>query len=129
MKENQETVCRWAESTFGNVGVRRAFLRYAEEFVELAEVLGFFDTARVLREALVEDVSSIPFMPEMTDERIRKAGAECADGLITLYRVADKLRCDLHDTVDVKMVVNRARKWAVTVDGVGQHVSEPSDGG
>lgn len=47
--------------------------------------------------------------------------AECADIIIMLCRMADRLGFDLGAAIDEKMRVNRARRWTV-VDGVGSHV-------
>jgi NTP pyrophosphatase (non-canonical NTP hydrolase) len=48
--------------------------------------------------------------------------AECADIVIMLCRMADRLGFDLGAAIDEKMRVNRARRWVVE-DGVGKHVA------
>jgi hypothetical protein len=41
--------------------------------------------------------------------------------MITLYRIAECLGLDLHEAVNEKMSVNRARTWDVDANGHGQH--------
>tara|TARA_Y100000310_G_scaffold314529_1_gene363995 strand:- start:1098 stop:1403 length:306 start_codon:yes stop_codon:yes gene_type:complete len=98
MSENQYTICRWADSTFGQATLTAAHNRLMKEAVEL--------------EAVVLDPASTP-------ERIIE---ECADVLITLYRVAGLTGRDLMGAVDDKMSINRARIWRLNGDGTTQHV-------
>lgn len=95
--ENQRTICDWALETFGACSTDTALERCMEEFNELVQAIWRFR------------------------ECGKDVGLECADVLITLYRVAEMHGQDLHKLVDEKMKVNRARKWKVTAAGVGQH--------
>jgi hypothetical protein len=51
-----------------------------------------------------------------------KVRDECADIIITMFRVAEKLDFDLLKAVDCKMALNRERKWKVSPQGIGYHV-------
>lgn len=94
--EDQQSICTWAETTFGECSMFKAFSRCAEEFAELEDAV-------------------------WADPKKGRIGLECADVLITLYRVAELCGYDLHALVNEKMTINRARKWNVA-NGVGQHV-------
>ncbi len=118
MDETQYTICRWAEQTFGPCSAQTAFKRCAEEFAELAGALGFLGMAEAIKGAIANE-SPVPVNHE-------SARDEGADVYITLVRVAECVGSDLHFRVDDKMVINRARKWRVSADGVGQHVKEPA---
>ncbi len=83
--------------------MRAAFNRCDEEFDELA--------------IAIADLERDP-----TGEHISKARQECADVMITMYRVIEKLGGSLRDEVDAKMDINRARKWNVGADGIGYHI-------
>ena len=96
MVEDQQSVTAWQRETFGETSAWHAYLRAQKEFLELGDALAA--------------------------GRADVAPAECADVLITLYRVADALGADLKTEVDKKMAINRARKWAVDPTGNGQHV-------
>lgn len=98
MKENQRSITYWADETFG----------YAASDLKVWE--RFMDEVRELEAAMY--VSNVA------------AGRECADVLITLYRLADYLHVDLNAEVDRKMAINRARKWHTNGDGTGQHIEE-----
>lgn len=97
MIESQGTICNWADETFGFCSRQAAMYRM---FVEVEEL---------------KDVNKDDF---------EKVSNECADILITLYRVAHCYNFDLHATVDHKMQVNRDRKWKSNGDGTGQHIKE-----
>lgn len=100
MVENQKTISEWASKTFGNINRIVAIGRMFKEVDELGEI-----------------------NPEDKDS-FEKISNECADILITLYRVAEVHGFDLHACVDHKMQINRARKWKIAGDGTGQHVKE-----
>lgn len=105
-KENQTTVNTWAQESFGTPTLRVSFDRFVEEVAELGNA--------------IDRVGA----NEGDDGDVIKARSECADALITLYRVAHLLGCDLDDEVDRKMVINRARKWRATGQGTGYHVKD-----
>jgi len=104
-KENQRTISDWAHDTFGKCSTYAAFLRMDKEYKELSDVMDQFLT----------------WTPEQRAKALDQVANECADILITLYRVADVSSFDLHEAVDHKMKINRARKWKVNSDGTGQH--------
>lgn len=99
-RENQATITAWASATFGRVRSNARVAARANE--EMAELL----------RAIAESESS------------RGAPAEIADVVIVLYRLASELGVDLHDEIDHKMAINRARRWQQTGDGHGYHVRE-----
>ena len=94
MKEDQTSICAWADSTFGPAKIDASFKRFLIE---------------------VDELATAPF---------EKVPSECADVLITLYRVAHVAGFDLQAEVDRKMSINRARKWRSNGDGTGQHIRE-----
>lgn len=103
MSETQYTVTDWQFETFGPTNLGLAFERLQKEYWELRDVVHAHGQG-----------------PD--ENRRLKCAEECADVLITLYRVAEMLRCDLVYEVDRKMAINRKRKWAVDEKGHGQHV-------
>lgn len=100
MRENQQTISQWIEETFGPAGSNARVVARANE--EMAELL---------RNVTIQD--DHPAMAE-----------EIADVFIVLYRVATRLGVDVHEAIDRKMAVNRARKWALDGSGCGYHVKE-----
>lgn len=97
-RESQETIEAWRLATFGVVSPS---LIAARMNVEVAELL--LELAR----------------PNPSVTRVEN---ECADVLIVLYGICEACGIELHNAVDRKMAVNRARQWDVR-DGVGQHVA------
>jgi NTP pyrophosphatase (non-canonical NTP hydrolase) len=93
--ENQGSITAWQIETFGPTTPWLAFQRMQKEYWELRDMIhaGYFEKARV----------------------------ECADVLITLFRVAEALGFDLLNEVNHKMAINRVREWDVDADGHGQH--------
>lgn len=98
MSETQKSITAWADATFGPATLETLFSRVDSEWCELLEAC------------------------EKGDQR--KMAVECADVYITMVRWLEYMGFDLHEEVDLKMGVNRARKWRVTAEGVGQHVEE-----
>lgn len=92
--ETQKTIDDWANNTFGYIDINTSIDRMLQEVEELKLAT-----------------------PEQVEE-------ECADILITLYRVASAIGYDLHACVDHKMQINRGRKWKSNGDGTGQHIKE-----
>ncbi|RFZ89393.1 DUF550 domain-containing protein [Shinella sp. WSJ-2] len=97
MGENQESVNKWIEHTFGPAGSNLSVAARANE--EMAELL----------------------MGLAVNDRHPLALEECADIVIILYRLAHRLGGDLHAAVDAKMAVNRQRTWKIA-NGHGYHV-------
>lgn len=97
-RETQASISRWADETFGPVSSNaRVAARANEEMAELLRAL-------------------------TSDDAHPKAAEEVADVFIVLYRVATRLGVDLHEVIDAKMAVNRARVWATDGTGHGYHV-------
>ena len=95
--ETQDSICAWAEETFGPAR----------------------DAATLHRRAM-------PEMEELADALVagdrQEIAHELADIVILLYRVAHESGVDLHAAIDEKMAINRARQWVPTGDGTGKHV-------
>ena len=104
MEETQASITQWADETFGACTLLRAVDRAFEEMQELHH------------EALQYPCRS----PEAYGRGISN---ECADILITLYRVASITGFDLHAAANAKMRVNRQRLWGVKGDGTGYHIN------
>lgn len=101
MIENQETIAKWADQTFGPAtSLARVGARANEEMAELLRVL----------------TSPTP------DQS--KAVEEAADVVIILFRLADLCGEDLLARIDRKMQTNRMRKWNLSNDGHGYHVRD-----
>lgn len=96
--ETQATVSEWAVQTFGGVGSNASCAARANQ--EMAELL----TALV------------------NDDAHPKAVEECADVVICLYRLVERLGGDLLAEIDRKMEINRARTWVLVGNGHGRHV-------
>ena len=98
--ENQESISRWADSTFGPAGSNaRVAARANEEMAELMRVL-------------------------TVDDAHPKASEEIADVVIVLSRLATRLGVDLNDEINRKMAINRKREWKLDNTGHGYHVRE-----
>ena len=97
MNETQKSVATWAQDTFGPVSSNaRVAARANEEMAELLRAL-------------------------TTDDEAAGAAEECADVVIVLMRLADRMGFDLRGAIDAKMMVNRERKWARDGSGHGYH--------
>lgn len=97
MAETQATINAWIAETFGEAGSNLSVAARTNE--EMAELM----------------------MALAVDDRHPKTVEECADIVIILYRLAERMGQDLHAAVATKMAVNRARKWAVA-NGHGYHL-------
>lgn len=99
--ENQNTVSRWAEDTFGPAGSNlRVATRANEEMAELLRALSI-------------------------DDNHPETGEELADLQIILWRLADKMGLDIRTEVDRKMATNRKRHWERDGSGHGYHTNDP----
>lgn len=99
--ETSATIAAWADETFGPAQTNKSiWYRAAKESRELRRKLD-------------------------ADDNHGSAAEECADVVIVLARMVHRLGKDLQTEIDRKMAINRARKWALTGDGHGQHVEEP----
>lgn len=103
MSETQTTISTWATETFGDAGSN--FLVAARANVEMAELLRGLGA----------------------NDNDPKALEECADVLIVLFRLADRMGGDLLAEVNRKMAINRKRQWVLRGDGTGDHYGRNSD--
>lgn len=99
-QESQQTITQWIEETFGPAGTNARVIARANE--EMAEML---------KEVSIDDAHP-------------KLAEEMADVVIVLYRVATRLGVDLHEEIDKKMAINRARMWKLDGSGCGYHVKK-----
>lgn len=110
--ECSASIAQWADETFGRAHDLRTIVRRARaEFEELEAALpqGALTHEALAHEALAhEDRSAVL--------------AEAADVVILLHRLAHEMGGDLNAAVDAKMHINRARRWSLSGDGVGQHI-------
>lgn len=97
--ETQRSISAWADDTFGDAGSHARTAARANE--EMAELLA----------TLTNDLRSN-----------EKAIDECADIVIILFRLADRMGFDLLAEVDRKMLINRGRTWKRDGSGHGYHV-------
>jgi NTP pyrophosphatase (non-canonical NTP hydrolase) len=98
--ENQDSIVRWINQTFGPAEMNmRCATRANEEMAELLKALS-------------------------TDDDHPKAVEEAADIVIVLYRLASRFGVNLHDEIDKKMAINRARTWKRDGTGQGYHVKQ-----
>lgn len=96
--EDQVSISKWAEDTFGASGSNmRVAVRANEEMAELLRALS-------------------------SDDNNPKAIEEAADVIIVLQRVFTRMGADLQAEVDRKMAINRARQWNLDATGHGYHV-------
>lgn len=105
--ECSASIAQWADETFGRAHDLRTIVRRARaEFEELEAAL---PQGALTHEVLAhEDRSAVL--------------AEAADVVILLHRLAHEMGGDLNAAVDAKMHINRARRWSLSGDGVGQHI-------
>ncbi len=100
MSEDQYSVSRWADETFGPASSNaRVAARANEEMAELIRAL-------------------------TVDDNHPQAGEEIADIVIILYRLATRLNSDVSAEIERKMMINRGRKWKLSHDGHGYHVRD-----
>jgi NTP pyrophosphatase (non-canonical NTP hydrolase) len=104
--ETQASIGQWADQTFGASSIKARWLRVCQEVDE---------TTKLLRGG-----KSGP----LSDEAPGRAALaeELADVAITLYGLAHTAGIDLQAAVDLKMAINRARRWQRHGDGTGQHI-------
>jgi hypothetical protein len=102
MVETQTTINEWITATFGETGSNVSVAgRANQEMAELIQCL-------------------------VIDDNDPSAVVEAADIVIILYRLAHRFGRDLHEEINRKMAINRARKWNVA-NGHGYHVKEASN--
>lgn len=91
--ETQATINEWQNSVFPTRTVEGDIAHLKEEFQE------FLDATSL-------DIQAV----------------EAADLVILLYAWANDTGIDLHDHIDAKMEINRARQWRILPDGTGRHL-------
>lgn len=95
--ESQQSICAWAEATFGPVDNPKALWdRAMLEMHELGAAIDQRDLAEI--------------------------GKEAADVMVLLYRLMDQYGLELDGQCDGKMKINRSRAWRSKGDGTGSHV-------
>lgn len=127
MKETQKTIKQWADDTFGLPDPppsTRKYLRLLEEVVELCIAGGA--TYQEIRDIVYKiiPVSNIYNPNEKINPQPDKIPSELADCEIVLRYLAEMNDIDLNDEVDIKMRINRSRKWTKTGGGCGQHIKD-----
>ena len=100
MEETIESVSKWANETFGPTTPEATLNRAMQEMEELYELVNHANPCSVTQNDVVK---------------------EAADVCITLYRYIYLVD---PEAINKKMAVNRARKWKITGEGVGQHYDE-----
>ncbi|MBO6771366.1 MULTISPECIES: nucleotide pyrophosphohydrolase [Thalassospira] len=95
--ESQQSICAWAEETFGPVTDPKAL--WDRAMLEMHELGDAIDQ---------RDLSEI--------------GKEAADVMILLYRLMDQFGLELGAQCDAKMAINRSRNWQSKGDGTGSHI-------
>jgi len=96
MNENQETVTKWGEETFGPCHPGAIARRMAKEVQELLDVF--------------ERVGDTP-VAELDSQTLTDLQVECGDIAIMLDQVAELLQVELQDVKNFKMSINRGRRW------------------
>lgn len=97
-KWNQKTITEWSQKTFGNPagGARETAIRANKEMAELLSALEHVETEVAIK--------------------------ECADVVIVLMQVMERLGGNLQEEIQKKMDINEKRQWAKAQDGSFQHV-------
>lgn len=101
MMENQSSISRWAQDTFGT-----------------AQPSNISTAVRANKEMgeLLRDLAE--------NDRNPHAMEEAADIVILLFVLASRMGGSLMAEVDRKMAINRARAWKVDESGHGYHVRD-----
>ena len=98
MKWDQQKVLKFSEDRFGEQSAMDIAVRGNKEMSELLSSLC---------NGLVSN---------------KDVAFECADIVIFMMQIAEKVGYDLLETVDEKMDINEGRKWKRNADGSFQHV-------
>lgn len=98
LRNKQKSITEWSDQTFGDKSPLQIATRMNNEVAEL--------------------LTGLANKPDAIEHH----AGECADVLIMLLQVAEKLGVDIEAELDRKMHVNRNRKWAVNAAGKAQHV-------
>jgi NTP pyrophosphatase (non-canonical NTP hydrolase) len=109
--ETQSTITAWITETFG------------EPAGKLSNPAGKLSIAARANEEMAELIMALAI-----GEGSPKVIEECADIVILLYQLAERMGHDLHTAINAKMAVNRAREWTVR-NGIGYHERDRDYGG
>lgn len=101
--ETQESICAWANETFGAPGSNAGTAARANK--EMSELL----------------------MALVMDDSYEGAPEEAADVIIVLMRIFERFGTTWQQEVNKKMKVNRGRKWHLDGAGHGYHVKDFDD--
>lgn len=114
MTETQSTIAAWADATFGPaVSLESIAERAMKELAELVEKCRALDGAIADRDP-----------PTYAAYAAKAVTEEAADVVIVLARIFESCGVDMHDAIDRKMAINRARRWTLDGNGHGQHVED-----
>lgn len=122
--ETDESIEKWIEQTFpgADPDSPRRSIRLLEEVIELCQACGA--TAAEIQQATIKATSGPGWCDGIADAG--KIPIECADVRIALMGVTSPRKINLQRQVDLKMQVNRSRKWRCLGDGTGYHI-KPGD--
>ena len=133
MSETTQSIAQWQNETFGPARIDPNRIARSWRRIDMA-MHGALRAAncepnnprhklsRAIR-AAEELAELIELLVENDDDP--KACSEVADIAIVLAGIPAVHGHKQSDDIDAKMAINRARKWAMTGDGHGQHVKEP----
>ncbi|WP_419901551.1 MazG nucleotide pyrophosphohydrolase domain-containing protein [Kiloniella sp.] len=97
--ETQQTICQWAEDTFGPVSnPMNLVTRALQEMKELSEAIEANNREEI--------------------------GKETADVVILFHRLLAQYDLDLAQELERKMTINRSRQWVSKGDGTGKHIPQ-----
>lgn len=130
-RETSASIAQWQNETFGAARTtQERFERSCERMQEAMDAVRDMDwypmverpnLSRALRAA--EELAELIELLVANDSD-PKAPREVADIDIVLRGIDAVHGVERSEQVDAKMAINRARRWAVSGDGHGQHVKE-----
>lgn len=130
MSETQETVYQWMNETFPGIDPEspRKAMRALEEMIELCLVSGATPTQIVAAVTLAVHKEATKAGQGHNESRFEpdKIPAEAADVDIVLDGIAGMRGFDRAEQKNLKMAVNRARRWKANGDGTGYHIKAGS---
>jgi hypothetical protein len=129
--ETSASIAQWQNETFGPAEttwerVDRSDRRIGEAFGAIHHDIGTDLSGRPNLSRAVRAAEELAELIELLvkDDNDPKATEECADIDIVLRGIDAVHGVERADEVDRKMAKNRARRWATTGDGHGQHVKD-----
>ena len=110
MFDMQARIHEWAETVFGSAShIAPLYRRVLDELGELDEEM------EMNMGLTVGEVRENP-------AAVKHIKDECADVVITLFRLAGSLGFDLLEEVGRKQSINEGRRWRSHGDGTGKHI-------